>query len=568
MGRLKLFLITVLALTSWVHTSAQSLVLQNIKEQTRLDTNSNLIFSGDELLYRVVVQADNQERSEIAYVNLMDDTGKTLFFHKVAINEKGIGSDSFTIPTDAKTGNYKLLSYTSWSKNNTKSAYFSQDLVIINPFIPLQQKIPANAETYTITQKEGPNEFADNSSPLNLQLDAQKYATRKEVLLNITVANMAFEANYGLSIRQVQKAQPDQKLRAYFIDQEKKRNEIYLPEIKGELISGTLKSEGTSAAVSDQLVSLSIPGEKSLYKLTKSNNKGKFIFLIDQPYDTSQAIIQTLDTEDDFKIVIDKIASEPAEKLNYKNVVLDPSLANWITEQSIDLQIENAYKELPINNKEDSTKNLKFYDPFAIRYVLDDYTRFPSMHETFTEILELAAMRIDAEQVRVLIYNTNPIIRNELDKLAPLVLIDGIQIQDFSLLANLNPARVDFIDIVPHQYRYGPKIFGGIVAVSTKENNFKLPENSVNTLNFELLASIKTADFEPKTYQNTTDLNRIPDYRTQLYWDPQVAITQKPQHITFFTSDKQGIFEIALTGYSVSGEKIEVKKTFRVSAEQ
>ncbi len=113
--------------------------------------------------------------------------------------------------------------------------------------------------------------------------------------------------------------------------------------------------------------------------------------------------------------------------------------------------------------------------------------------------------------MRVLIHNTNPIIKNELDKLAPLVLTDGIQIQDFSLLANLNPARVDFVDIVPQQYCYGPKIFGGIVAVSTKENDFKLPENSVNSLNFELLASIKTADFEPKTYQNTTDLN---EYQT------------------------------------------------------
>lgn len=87
-------------------------------------------------------------------------------------------------------------------------------------------------------------------------------------------------------------------------------------------------------------------------------------------------------------------------------------------------------------------------------------------------------------------------------------------------------------------------------------------------IDFELLSPIKSSGFVIKNYQNKSDFSRIPDYRTQLFWNPQIAITKQPQQITFFTSDKQGIFEIRLNGYNASGEKIEVKKTFRVLTEQ
>ncbi|MGB3775834.1 MAG: hypothetical protein WA951_11310 [Leeuwenhoekiella sp.] len=190
------------------------------------------------------------------------------------------------------------------------------------------------------------------------------------------------------------------------------------------------------------------------------------------------------------------------------------------------------------------------------------------MHETFIEVIELAAMRLDPDQVRMRVYNTNPIIKSELDKLDPLVLINGILIQDLKMVAELNPARIAYIDVVAQQYRLGPKIFGGIIALTTKENDFKLPQNTPNTINFELLRPIQNADFQYKNYGNQPESTRIPDYRAQLYWDPEITITQQPKEIVFYTSDKTGTFEIKLTGYNVSGEKIEFLKTFTVIPSQ
>ena len=567
MGRLKLLLIAILTLNPLFFVNGQTSTFDQItQEQTRLEMNSTILLSGQDLLYRVVVQGAQKNLSKIAYVSLIDERGKTWFLHKVAINKQRIGSASFIIPPDAITGNYKLLSYTSWSKNNKKTAYFSQDLLVINPFIPLKKGVnaPSTKEIYTIIERESSKDVTTGNSAINVALNTQTYRPREEVIVDITAENLAFEGNYGLSVRQVPVTQTDQKLQASHINH-KEENKMYLPEIKGDLISGNIESDETS--VSNQLISLSIPGKKSNFKLTETNKDGRFVFLIDQPYDTSKAIIQVLDKSVDFKIIVDVNLPEPAEKPSFKKVILDPSLTYWITEQSIDLQIENAYQELP-TTATDSIENQKFYHPFATRYILDDYTRFPSMHETFTEVVELAAMRIETDQVRMLVYNSDAIFKSELNKLAPLILIDGIQIQDFSLVANLKPARVDNIDVVAQQYRYGPRIFGGIIAINTKENDFRLPENSPNMTSFELVNPIKNSGFINKNYQNKSDFSRIPDYRSQLFWNPQIAITQQPKQISFFTSDKKGIFEIALTGYTLSGEKIEVKKTFRVLMEQ
>lgn len=553
-----------------VYASGQVVIVdQNIQEQPHLETNAHLIFSGQDLLYWVKVQTSVQKISEIAYVSLFDETGKTWFLHKVAINKEGIGSGNFTIPTNAKTGNYKLLTYTSWSKNSKKAAYFSQDLIVINPFIPQREEAKTSNEEnpYTITLKDQPTGFTTDNRYINLELNTQTYAPREKVQLNLKAETAALEGNYLLSVRQVPKAQPDQETSTSLLHQ-KNEDKIYSPEIKGELISGFIQTNNTTVDRSSQLVSLTIPGKNYTFKLTQTNKNGQFIFLLDQPFDTSEATIQVLSESVNYSITVDKNTPKPAEKLSFKKVILDPSLGDWITDQSIDLQIENAYKERVTDTVSDSIQNQRFYDPFATRYTLDDYTRFPSMHETFIEVIELAAMRIDPNQVRIRVYNPNPIIRNELDKLAPLIVVDGIQIQDFSLISNLNPVLVNYIDVVPQQYRYGPKIFGGIIAITTKENDFKLPENTPNTLNFELLSPIKNAEFEAKNYQNSTDFSRIPDYRTQLYWNPEVKVTQQPQQIAFYTSDKQGTFEATLTGYNASGEKVLVKKTFSVTTEQ
>ena len=56
---------------------------------------------------------------------------------------------------------------------------------------------------------------------------------------------------------------------------------------------------------------------------------------------------------------------------------------------------------------------------------------------------------------------------------------------------------------------------------------------------------------------------RVPDYRTQLYWNPNLNLTKK--QFSFYTSDVKGKFEIDIQGFTKNGKFISEKKTFDVN---
>ena len=83
---------------------------------------------------------------------------------------------------------------------------------------------------------------------------------------------------------------------------------------------------------------------------------------------------------------------------------------------------------------------------------------------------------------------------------------------------------------------------------------------------------IKSAKILPyqkdKEYYNPNyakeQLQRIPDYRYQLLWSPQVIMDQKENNLSFYSSDLDGVFEINLEGFSKEGKPISISKTFEV----
>ncbi|MGB3774852.1 MAG: hypothetical protein WA951_06310, partial [Leeuwenhoekiella sp.] len=321
MGRLKLYIIAFLNLLPSLSNAQIKIADQTLQETADLVVNTNLIFSGQELLYRIAILTNSKDQSDIAYVSLIDELGKNWFLNKVAINSNGIGSGGFTMPTDAKTGSYKLLAYTQWSKNNRKAAYHSQDLIVINPFIPLEYENISNINTYKISLQDDRKKVKGKTALLDIKFNKESYTMRDNVILNVSAVNSAFIGNYGLSIRQVPQGQLNQETEISFLTQEE-NNKANLPETKGELLSGLIASNSSSISLSDQLISLSIPGGKPIFKLTDTDENGHFAFLIDEMYNTSNAIIQVFNESSDFSISIDSKNPELEESINFKKVEL------------------------------------------------------------------------------------------------------------------------------------------------------------------------------------------------------------------------------------------------------
>jgi hypothetical protein len=68
----------------------------------------------------------------------------------------------------------------------------------------------------------------------------------------------------------------------------------------------------------------------------------------------------------------------------------------------------------------------------------------------------------------------------------------------------------------------------------------------------------------PSPDYDSATLDRIPDYRVQLLWDPNVTLTTKEYGVHFYASDVPGTFQIVLEGYTIDGKYISVKQNFKV----
>ncbi len=541
---------------------------EKVTEKTHLDLNSDMLLSGETLLYKITIETDKKQgdlnQSKLAYVKLMGADNKTWFFHKIGI-QNGSGAGSYRIPVDAVSGDYKLICYTNWSRNNRDSGYFVKDLLIINPFLKQEKRNTEAAKNYTLSaQKSIPVKPENSTNQISLSLDTTAYGMRKPVHIDLKLIDNNLAGDYLLAVRKLSPAQSQLLIPEKYLGLDNK-NKTYLPEFRGELLSGVISTKNQNMPVNDKTVSFSIPGKNFIFKNVKTDSSGHFLILLDKSYNTTNTILQVVNKHSEaYHISLDSKEQEIFDQLTFKTLYVDPSLSDWLMERSTDVQIMNAYAGMLVDQKKDSITPSLFYEPYATRYKLDDYDRFLTMHETFTEIITSAAMRIDEDQVRLKVYNTENPFKDGLDKIDPLVLIDGIQIQDNSLVKNLDPKTVEAIDIVPQQYRYGPSYFSGIISIITKKKDFTLSEDTNEVSQIHLSLPIIDDGFSQQNYGILHNASRRPDYRVQLYWNPHVKLTAEDKQIQFYTSDQEGIFEVQLIGYDHSGNTIKLTKRFSV----
>ena len=69
--------------------------------------------------------------------------------------------------------------------------------------------------------------------------------------------------------------------------------------------------------------------------------------------------------------------------------------------------------------------------------------------------------------------------------------------------------------------------------------------------------------FQPD-YSSNKD-SRIPDYRHQLLWLPNITLNNEDNNFTFYTSDVKGTFQMTLEGFTSEGKPIHMNEVFEVN---
>lgn len=568
MDRIK-HLIVLFVLVSTQFTSAQQTI--TLDETIFVHANATTFVSGETLLYKVLCLKSTDKTpstiSKVAYVELVDNNKVSVFKTKIAL-ENATGQGDYFIPTTLKTGNYKLIGYTNWMLNKPVSELFQIDINIINPYKTTEKTASEN-----ILAAATSNENSISNENIKFKINKKSFANRELVDLKIESSNPVFQnGNYSLSVRKLDNIPSKTQISALdfavktnyplILDLQNQNKKIVLPELRGEIISGKISAKNNTDKIENLSVALSIPGKSFAFKVVETDANGNFIFNINKTYYTQEIVVQIVDEKaDNYNLTINN-----APEIDYSNLSFDQNsnlsytAKESLLNRSISSQVENAYYHKKVDNIVKNQTLETFYFPVAKEYVLDDFTRFKTLKETITEVVVEVYQK--QKDDKLYLHVNDPSVFPQLPDPA-LVLVDGLYLENQAELAKYNMKGVYKVDVIVGRYYVGSKSFNGLVSFTTFDKDFKSTLSGTSIAKPTILRPQPKKLYNKIDYSNLADNARIPDFRNQLFWNPDAKLNGESNN-AFYTSDLSGTFEIKLEGFTKNGTPVSLKEIIEV----
>jgi hypothetical protein len=339
----------------------------------------------------------------------------------------------------------------------------------------------------------------------------------------------------------------------------------FLPDLRGELISGKVVEKASGLPFANGVIYLSSPGLNYEFQAAKTDSHGDFFFTITHANSDAGLILQVgAGNPFDYDIRVDKEFLRKYDEYAPGSFEIDTTFIPAIKRKNVFTQIENAYYAVK-NDSLSGIAHQRFYGTANKVYKLDDFTRFPTMEDVFREyILEVVVRKRDNKfSLQMLDIETGRRLND-----APLMLLDGVPVFDTDAIMSYNPFFIKQIQVVTKHYFFNPIQMDGIISFETYKGNareFNFPY--VSRLPYQGMQAQKIY-YQPQYGDAAAGLLRIPDYRMQLCWQPEVVVkANSSQSLEFYTSDVPGDFVVELTGTTVDGRTIHEQKHIRVKSQ-
>ena len=113
--------------------AGQTVLAGELRERVYLQTDKQFYLSG-ELVWMKFIATDLDQRlsdvSKVGYVELLDSASAVVQARLVL--EKGVGNGCLQLPSTLPTGNYRLVAYTRYMRNEGEEVFFEKPLTVVN----------------------------------------------------------------------------------------------------------------------------------------------------------------------------------------------------------------------------------------------------------------------------------------------------------------------------------------------------------------------------------------------------------------------------------------------------
>lgn len=336
------------------------------------------------------------------------------------------------------------------------------------------------------------------------------------------------------------------------------------PEFNGHIITGKVVSSVTGKLLANIETYVSVPGLNSNFKTFISDSTGKLKFDFKTMKGSSEIIVQTNPTADTLTHV--EIANPFAEQYSTVRIpsfYLSAAKEDILLDQSVGVQVQNLYAGTKLKRFLQLTDTVSLFEnpPDAV-YMMDDYTRFSTIEEVLREYVTLMDVqkRKSGFSIQLLdnFFIPLPEMANRFFFQAdPLILVDGVPVFNVNWLMGYDPLKMRKLEVYNRRYFLGNSFFSGILNWTSYKGdlaNFELDPRAV-VIDYEGL-QLQREFYSPSYEAGNPDVStHIPDFRTLLYWSPEIMPNKNGEHpIKFYTSDKKGKYVAVIQGLSANGQ--------------
>jgi hypothetical protein len=264
-------------------------------------------------------------------------------------------------------------------------------------------------------------------------------------------------------------------------------------------------------------------------------------------------------------IIHDTIAVANVTPLTWTETAKPSSYGAFVKDRT---SIESAFKpqralESYTLNRKTKLDNIREEFFLADQEVkLSDYLYFPTMAETFREVIPFVAHRVINKRNVLSVFDSDAKTMGTGD---PVYIIDGVMTDDTDYLLSLDPRTVITVKVLSsrkNKDKYGSIGRNGILIVTTN-----IPANARNVTRSKTMFNA-TGISAQLPFLNTSEKTfkaRVPVLKSCLYWNPEISTNvDGVATFSFYTADNTGDFTIVIDGLTKKGEPVHDEQKFKV----
>ncbi len=344
----------------------------------------------------------------------------------------------------------------------------------------------------------------------------------------------------------------------------------FLPEMKGEIISGTILDIDTHQPVANKVFILSFVSKYPTISFSKTDSLGRFKFVANRT-GQQEIVIQPFSRETtglDYKVNLDFEFSPEYVDRHIQPLCIEKEHLNEINQSIINMQVNALYSPFnsyPVIEKK-NPEPVCFYGKPEFSIQIDKFIELPTMEEIIAEIVPFTHIVRKKGVVHFKISEERSLNPKKSDSFC---MVDGVPIRNHNNILKIDYREVEKIDVINLDYFIQKNKLGDILNVITKTGD--MSAFAFDSRLFRQAHNCYSPEFLFNSPDYTVDsirTSRIPDFRNLLYWNPDINFDKNSEsEIKFYTSDEATEYTVIVEGINRDGTIEHRQVLFKVTGE-